>query len=242
VKRFVEERELTVQIMVDVSASMRFGTTDETKRALAAQLAAVFAVLAIRNNDRVGLAMFDHEVEAYIPPKKGRKHIMRLITQILDHQPRGGTTDLVAALRYVARVTRRRSIILVVSDFLSDSWETELTLLARRHDVIPVVIEDLRERSFQPQSAVVRPWWERLLGMGGLVALRDLETGAQVLVDPESAATRTWELGQDRRRQERQKAFVRLGLETLYFDTAHHADTDFVRAIAAFFRRRSRRS
>jgi uncharacterized protein (DUF58 family) len=242
VKRFVEERELTVQIMVDVSASMRFGTTDETKRALAAQLAAVFAVLAIRNNDRVGLAMFDHEVEAYIPPKKGRKHIMRLITQILDHQPRGGTTDLVAALRYVARVTRRRSIIRVVSDFLSDSWETELTLLARRHDVIPVVIEDLRERSFQPQSAVVRPWWERLLGMGGLVALRDLETGAQVLVDPESAATRTWELGQDRRRQERQKAFVRLGLETLYFDTAHHADTDFVRAIAAFFRRRSRRS
>ncbi len=247
VKRFVEERELTVQIMVDVSASMQFGTTEETKRTIAAQLAAVFAVLAIRNNDRVGLAMFDHEVDSYTPPKKGRKHIMRLITQILDHEPRNGQTDLVTAMRYVARVTRRRSIILVVSDFLSEGWETELTLLSRRHDVIPIIIEDLRERSFdlkapaEPTAVKRVSWWSRVFG-GGVIALRDLETGTETFVDPDAGSLRQWESAEEQRRMVRDQAFVRLGVDALRFDTSQTSDKDFVRPIAAFFKRRTRRS
>jgi uncharacterized protein (DUF58 family) len=252
VKRFVEERELTVQIMVDVSASMQFGTAEETKRTIAAQLAAVFAVLAIRNNDRVGLAMFDHEVDRYTPPKKGRKHIMRLITQILDHEPRNGQTDLVAAMRYVARVTRRRSIILVVSDFLSEGWETELTLLSRRHDVIPIIIEDLRERSLDVSEPVSGdagdssekqpgPHWLRRLFGGGVIALRDLESGQTTFIDPDAEAVRTWEGVEAERRVLRDQSFTRLGVDALRFDTSQTSDKDFVRPIAAFFKRRTRR-
>lgn len=246
VKRYVEERELTVQILVDSSSSMRFGTTAESKRTLAAQLAAVFAVLATRNNDRIGLTIFDHETNLHIPPKKGRKHVMRLITEVLEHRPRQSTTDLSAAFRYMARVTSRKAIIFVVSDFLSDGWEHECKLLARRHDVVPVVIEDPRERDLSTSPAAPSlTGWRRLwnnLWNGGLIELEDLESGRRVAADPSSARIGSFAEQASLWSAERDRVFTRLKLDAMNFRTDFTDDADLVRPLATFFRRRSRRS
>jgi uncharacterized protein (DUF58 family) len=245
VKRFVEERELTVQVLIDSSSSMRFGTTAESKRTLAAQLAAVFAVLAIRNNDRVGLTIFDHEITLHIPPKKGRKHVMRLITEVLEHRPRRSTTDLASALRHTARATSRKAILFVVSDFLSDAWEHECKLLARRHDVVPVVIEDPRERDFLPAPvadtrSAFRRFWDRLW-QGGLVTLEDLETGARTTADLDPDALQGWRERTQSRIAERDRVFTRLRLDAMHFRTDFTDDADMVRPLAQYFRRRARR-
>ncbi|MFT6396439.1 MAG: hypothetical protein ACJAYU_001182 [Bradymonadia bacterium] len=241
IKRFVEERELTVQIVVDTSSSMQFGTALESKRAVAAQIAAVLAVLAIKNNDRVGLVLFDEEVDLYIPPKKGKKHVLNLVTQILDHQPRGATTDIGAAMQYLSRVTRRRSVVFVISDFFGDSWKDAFNIASRRHDVIPVVIRDPREESLAPLP-VEQPWWKRLLFGGGMVQVEDLETGATSALDLGSARQIEVFSGDvEASRRELAQIFNRLRLDTIELSAAAASESDYVKPLAAFFRRRSRR-
>lgn len=241
IKRFVEERELTVQIVVDTSSSMQFGTALESKRAVAAQIAAVLAVLAIKNNDRVGLVLFDEDVDLYIPPKKGKKHVLNLVTQILDHQPRGATTDIGTAMQYLSRVTRRRSVVFVISDFLGDDWQDSFNIASRRHDVIPVVIRDPRETSIAPRETG-RPWWQRLLLGGGLIELQDLETGKVGTVDLGARAQIT-RFSEDAETAQRALAqiFNRLRLDTIELSAAAESESDYVKPLAAFFRRRSRR-
>ncbi len=246
VKRFVEERELTVQILVDTSSSMAFGTGVESKRVVAAQIAAVLAVLAIKNNDRVGLALFDSEVDVYIPPKKGKKHVLNLVTQILEHEPRQATTNLGEALGYVTRVTKRRSVIFVISDFIGDGYEDALSIVARRHDVVPVLVEDVRERTLAlepeaPKTGFVAAL-KRLFFESGVVELEDLETGRRA----------SWDLTSKRHADgfeeqvssaaaERRRVFNRLRLDTIHFSADVTTETDFVKPLASFFRRRTRR-
>lgn len=247
VKHFVEERELTVLILVDTSSSMAFGTGKESKRVVAAQIAAVLAVLAIKNNDRVGLVLFDSEVDLYIPPKKGKKHVLNLVTQILEYRPRNATTDLGEALQYVSRVTKRRAVMFVVSDFLGAGYEDALSIAARRHDMIPVLVEDRLERSLDTLAPdrESRSWLGRVsdaLFGGGLVELEDLETGSRSVWDLSSRRHRdAFAARTEASAQERRRVFNRLRLDTIHFSADAESETDYVKPLASFFRRRSRR-
>src|SRR5215475_252761 len=135
VKRYAEERELTVMLLVDASASTLFGSVRQTKAALAAELGALFAFSAITNNDKVGLVVFSDRIELAVPPRKGNRHVLRVIREILSHRPAGTGTDIPAALEHLGRVTKRRSVLFLVSDFLTPGWRSALRLAARRHDV-----------------------------------------------------------------------------------------------------------
>jgi uncharacterized protein (DUF58 family) len=171
VKKFKEERELTVMLVVDVSASGQFGSVRQTKNELAAELAAVLAFSAIRNNDKVGLIMFTDQIEKYVPPKKGRGHVLRVIREILAFQPKGRGTNFELALDYLNHVQRRRAVTFVLSDFQVNDDELvrkKLRVASKRHDVIALSLRDPREEE---------------LPSVGLVELRDAETGERVLVD-----------------------------------------------------------
>jgi uncharacterized protein (DUF58 family) len=174
VKVHREERELTVMLLVDVSASGDFGSTARLKNELAAETAAVLAYTAVKNNDRVGLIIFSDQVERYIPPKKGSSHVWRVIREILAFSPeRHTTTDLAAALEFLGKVVRRRSVAFVISDFLDEGFDDELRVLAKRHDLNAVTVSDPREHELPDV---------------GLIELQDAETGELVLVDTSSRA------------------------------------------------------
>jgi len=168
VKRYAEERELTVMLLVDASASTRFGSVRQLKSALAAELSAVLAFSAIRNNDKVGLVVFTDRVELSLRPRKGTHHVLRVIRSVLTHQPAGRGTDIGIALEHLERVSKRRSVVFVVSDFLDPRSRMALRLAARRHDLIAVVLEDPREAAMPPV---------------GLVELEEAETGERWVVD-----------------------------------------------------------
>ena len=173
VKKFKEERELTVMLMVDASSSGSFGTTERYKEELAAELCALFAFSAIKNNDKVGLIIFTDKIEKYIPPKKGKPHVLRLIREVLFFSPEHTRTDITGALEFFNRVTKRRSVMFLISDFLSTGYFRPLRLANRKHDVIAVKISDPREMEF---------------GNYGLIELEDAESGEVLLLD--TASTR----------------------------------------------------
>jgi uncharacterized protein (DUF58 family) len=175
VKKFTEERELTVMLLVDISASQFFGSTPRFKKDLAAEIAAVLAFAAIRNNDRVGLVLFTDEVELYVPPRKGTSHVLRAIREVLSRAPRSRGTSLAAALKFLNRVTHRRAVSFLISDFLDAGFERQLRVTARRHDLISVVIGDRRERE-----------WPAV----GLVDWTDAESGGRRLLDTSSREVR----------------------------------------------------
>ncbi len=223
VKVFTEERELTVMILVDVSGSQRFGTKDRSKEEVAAEIAALVAFSAITNNDRVGLVLFSDRVEKYVPPKKGRKHVLRLISDILSFRPRYSGTNLGAALEFLVGVTRRTAVVFLISDFLAHDYERALQIAERRHDVIPVVLRDPLEDA---------------LPAGGIAVVEDAETRERFRVDlarPEvhshfSALARA-------RREERERLFARLRLEHVNL----RVGDEYVAPLVAFFRARAKR-
>src|SRR5437868_15136403 len=176
VKRYIEERELTVMLAVDVSGSERFGTRRRFKSEVASELAAVLAMSAIRNNDRVGNLMFTDRIEHVVPPRKGRRHALRLIRDILAFEPVSRGTDIGGATEYLNKMLAHKAIIFLVSDFLGDNIERPLKLLAQRHDVVAVTVDDPSER---------------LLPDIGLVRLVDPETGATLDVDTSDPAVRS---------------------------------------------------
>ena len=147
VKKYTEERELTVLFAVDMSGSEQFGTRGRFKAEVAAEIAAVIAMAAIKNNDRVGLLSFTDRIEEFVPPKKGRRHALRLIRDLLAFRPVGRGTDISTALDYLGRILRHRAIIFVISDFLDTGFERSLKLLSRRHDLVAITVSDPRERS-----------------------------------------------------------------------------------------------
>lgn len=177
VKRYVEERELTVMLLVDASGSGKFGTVDRFKREIAAELAAVLAFSAISNNDKVGLLIFTDQLELFISPRKGRRHVLRLVRDLLAFEPRGHGTDLKLGLDTINRMIKRRGIIFLISDFFvpAESYRSALQITNRRHDVIAVVLNDPREYDEWPNV--------------GLVALEDAETGQVQWVD---TGSRKW--------------------------------------------------
>ncbi len=222
VKRFVEERELTVLILVDTSASMRFGTGDANKRDVAMELSALFALAAINNNDRVGLVLFSGEVERYIPPKKGRAHVMRLLREVDVFRPRGQKTSLVAGLEFLNRVAKRRAVVFLISDFMDQGYERALHVTSKRHDLVPVVLTD-------PGEAQVPP--------AGLLLLEDLETGQLVPCYTSAALRRRFAEDALRAAAARDKLFRQLRLEFI----CPPVGGDYTRALLNYFRIRARR-
>ena len=142
VKVFTEERELTVMLLVDVSGSKEFGSTERSKAELAAEVAAQIAFSAIANNDRVGLILFSDRVEKVVPPRKGKKHVLRVVSDILSFKPKGKGTSLNAGLDYLSRVAKRKAVTFLISDFLATGYEQALRIVSRRHDLVPVVLSD----------------------------------------------------------------------------------------------------
>jgi uncharacterized protein (DUF58 family) len=223
VKRYVEERELTVMLLVDFSASGQFGSVAKIKTEVATELCALLALSAIKNNDKVGLILFTDQIERFVPPQKGKNRALRVIREMLYFEPERRGTDIAQALEYLHRISRRRSVTFLLSDFLATGYERALRLARRRHDVIPICITDRREAS---------------LPNVGLLALRDLESGQQVLVDTGSARVRE----EYRRRRaaavaERRRAFGALGVDSIEVET----DQPIIHPLMRFFRQREKR-
>jgi uncharacterized protein (DUF58 family) len=223
VKRFREERELTVILLVDVSASQEFGTREQLKSELVAELGATLAFSAIQNNDKVGLILFTDRVERFVPADKGTRHVLRVVRELLYHQPAGRRTDVEVALQYLDRVLTRRAVVFLISDFQSPDFSRSLKTVRRRHDVIPVLIRDERESRLPP----VR-----------YVELYDPETGEQLLVDTTSRGLRDrfGRLAADRR-ERLLTDFRRLGIDVVDVETGE----SFVEPLRRFFRQRGRR-
>lgn len=168
VKRFVEERELTVMLLVDMSASGNFGTAGRTKNELAAELGAVLAFSAIKNKDKVGLILFTDRVEKYIPPRKGNRHVLRVIRELLYFKPQGKGTDIPCALEYLSKVSARKTVTFIISDFLTQNYNKALQIANKRHDIVAICVEDRREKE------VVSV---------GILELEDAETGQKIIID-----------------------------------------------------------
>jgi uncharacterized protein (DUF58 family) len=223
VKRYLEERELTVLFLVDVSASARFGTRLRTKQALATEVCAVLALAASRNNDRVGAIWATDRVERFVPPRRGRRHVLRIINDLLAFDASGTATDLAAGLRFVESILRRRSVLFLVSDFLTTGYQPALERLGRRHDVIALQLYDPRERELPDL---------------GLLSFQEPESGTWRWVDTGQPETRE---RFRRRAQEFDRSLEqdirRCGGDLIRLETSRpYAD-----ALIAFFRRRERR-
>jgi len=224
IKKYVEEREMTVMLVVDVSASNLFGSGTQMKRDLAAEAAAVLAFSAIRNNDRIGLILFAEEVEKYIPPKKGTRHVLRLVRELLSYKPRGKGTRIIPALDYLNHVSSRKNVTFLISDFMfDDRYEQLLKITARRHDFISVVIGDKREIA-----------WPDV----GLVLWRDAETGERTLVDTSSRRVREQlALAQTRRASSIDDLHKKAGIDTIRLFAGEPYEREFIK----FFRQRAAR-
>ena len=223
VKKFTEERELTVMLVVDVSASGDFGSVSMSKRELAAEVACVIAFSAIRNNDKVGLLLFSDHVELFIPPKKGRIHTLRLIREILFFEPKGRGTVPSEALSYLNRVQTRKAVVFLLSDFQAKHFDRELGITARRHDLIALPVVDPREESLPDV---------------GFVTFEDAETGEQIEVDTGNATVRNaFRHLMARRREELEHTFRRKGIDSIALQT----DKDYLPELRTFFRNRERR-
>lgn len=223
VKKYVEERELTVLLVVDVSASETFGTGAQTKGEVAAEVAALLAFAAVANNDRIGLLTFSDRIEKFVPPRKGSQHVLRIVRELLYARPQGRGTDIAGALAYLTRVARRRSIIFLISDFLDRGFEGALRVAVQRHDLVAISLTDPRELSLPPL---------------GLLELEDAETGQPLLLDTEDRETRRqYALAAAQRRDERQQLLRSMAVDEVAIAT----DRSYVQPLMAFFQARARR-
>ncbi|HEY4105508.1 MAG TPA: DUF58 domain-containing protein [Polyangiaceae bacterium] len=224
VKVFVEEREMTMMLVVDLSASQRFGTHTSSKARLAAEVAAACAFSAIKHNDRVGLILSTDQIEKLVPAKKGEKHVMRVVREILGRVPERTGTDLRVALETLHSVARRRSVAFVLSDFFTSGYDRALSLASARHDVIPVMLVDPRDEE---------------LPNVGLSSFEDFESGDSVIVDTSSPAVRAHYAKQMRGiRAEQVKLFTKLGLDYCVVRT----DEPYIKPLRDLFARRARRA
>lgn len=223
VKLLAEERELTVMLVVDASGSGRFGSLSRFKNELAAELCAVLAFSAIQNNDKVGLIVFTDDVELYVPPSKGRKHVLRVIREVLFFEPTRRGTNIPAALHFLNNVSKRRSVCFLVSDFMASDYEAALRIANSRHDIIAVEVSDPREE---------------VLPDVGLVSVRDAETGRETLVDTSDARLRRsyMEAAVERSRQ-RNQIFQKTRVDAIRVRT----DRPYVEELYRFFRMREKR-
>lgn len=223
VKRFIEERDLRVMFLVDLSASGHFGTTTQTKNELAAELCALLAFCAIKNNDRVGMLAFTDRVERYIPPKKGTPHVLRLVREVLGLKPEGDGTDITGALDHLGRITSKRCVVFLISDFIAEGYEKALRVMGKKHDVIAISLSDPRELE---------------LPNAGMFPARDAESGQIVWVDSASKKTRENYARTARARLLRlSDKFRALKIDHIQLRTGE----DYLRGLVRFFRMRERR-
>jgi uncharacterized protein (DUF58 family) len=223
VKVFEEERELTVMLLVDASRSGDFGTTDRMKGEIAAELCALLAFSATKNNDKVGLLIFTDRVEKFIAPRKGKSHALRVLRELLYFKPEDRKTDIAAALEYLSRIIRRRSVVFLVSDFLSTDYQKALRIANKRHDIVAVHIVDPREREMPSV---------------GYLELEDAETGERLLVntgDPELRRLYSQKSGDAM--TQRDQLFKSMGLDSIVIDTSE----SYLEPLVRFFRARAKR-
>ncbi len=223
VKKFTEERELTVMLVVDVSASGNFGSTTQSKRELAAEVACLLAFSAIRNNDKVGLILFTDRVELFIPPKKGRSHTLRLIREILFFQPQGRGTEPALALDYLNKIVTRRAVVFFISDFQAPDFSRALAVSGRRHDFVAIQIHDEREK---------------VLPNIGIITLEDAETGEQIEINTADRRTRALFTGVvDGHEAELSRTLRRNNIDAITLQTGK----DYLPSLRSFFKQRGRR-
>ena len=224
IKVFQEERELTVMLMVDVSSSGNFGTHEQMKGEIATEICALLAFSAIKNNDKVGLIIFTDRIEKFVPPKKGKSHVLRVLRELLYHQPRSNKTDIAGALEYLNHVTRRRSVVFLVSDFISEEYEKDLQIANKRHDMVAITLTDPREIEVPDV---------------GFIEFEDAETGEIFLLDSNNAGIRSSFSEQaDLKKQEREKLFKSMNID--YIDIYTHQP--YIEPLMRFFRLRAKRS
>lgn len=223
VRQYVEERELSVMLVVDVSASSAFTTAGPTKREIAAEVAATLAFAAVSNGDRVGLIAFSDRVELFVPPGKDRRHVLRIIRELLYLEPRGRGTSIAAALSFLARVARRRSVVFLLSDFFDAGYEPQLRAASLRHEVVAMSLSDPREASLPDV---------------GLLEALDAETGARMLIDTSDAGVRAaYARRAEELRERRRKSFAAANVE----EVALRTDRPYTEPLLRAFRARTRR-
>lgn len=223
IKVFEEEREMTVMLLVDVSGSGNFGTNKQFKREIATELSAILAFSAIKNNDKVGVIFFSDIIEEFIPPKKGKSHILRIIRQVLSFKPKNSKTDISQAIEYFNNVMKKRCICFMLSDYISPSFEKPLKIASKKHDIVALKISDQREMELPDL---------------GLVPFKDAETGEVSLIDTSSKAIRDLFLkNQENKNQELQKLFPKCGVDVIDIYTGE----DYVKPLINFFKNREKR-
>lgn len=223
VKVLAEERELTVMLLVDASRSQYFGSVARFKQELAAEMCAVLAFSAIKNNDKVGLLIFTDGVELFVPPKKGRKHVLRVIREVLYYTPRGVATNIAGALHFLNNVQRRRAVVFIVSDFRAEGYESALRITNRRHDAIAVTVTDPREEQ---------------LPAVGLVSLADAEKGGELIMNLNDHRLRAaYAFAEQERAEQVDVLFRRTKVDAMHVRT----DRPYIEEIHRFFRMRERR-
>jgi uncharacterized protein (DUF58 family) len=223
VKIFEEERELTVMLVVDVSASGDFGSKERLKAELAVEICALLAFSATKNNDKVGLIIFSDRIEKFVPPRKGRRHVLRVLRELLYHRPEGRGTDIEAALEYLTHVQRKKAVTFLVSDFRDEGFERALSIAGRRHDLVAIRLGDERERHLPPL---------------GYLELEDPETGEHVVVNTSSAQFRLrFEARVEAQRRSLDRALRRGKVDVIDVQTGE----PYVKALMRFFRERAKR-
>ena len=223
VKVFEEEREMTVMLLIDVSASGNFGTQEQFKRELATELAAILAFSAINNNDKVGVIFFTNKVEQFIPPKKGKSHILRIIREVLAFEPTGKGTNIAGALEYFSAVIKKRSICFILSDFMSKEFDRPLKIASKKHDLVALRIHDTREDT---------------LPNVGLVPMQDAETEKILFVDTSSKKVRdNFAKNRAQATQKLRKLFPASGVDLIDITTGR----DYVKPLINFFKNRGKR-
>jgi uncharacterized protein (DUF58 family) len=223
VKVFEEERELTVMLLVDLSGSLMFGTVEKTKQRIAAELSAILAFSALKNNDKVGLVLFTDRIEKFVPPRKGRTHVLRIIRELLSFSPQGNQTDLKGALEYFNHTIKKKSIAFLISDFMDEGYDKILRIVGRKHDLIGVVLKDPREEDL-PES--------------GLIKFRDAETGEIRYIDTSSKHVQNYFTNYIKEREEQRKAlFISGRLDVVKIN----AGESYVKPLVNFFKQREKR-
>ena len=223
IKVFEEERELTVMLMVDMSGSLIFGSVDKTKQQIAAEISAILAFSALKNNDKAGLILFTDKIEKFVPPRKGRSHVLRIIREVLSFEPEGKSTDMKAALEYLNNAVKKRSIVFLLSDFMDSGYEKILRIVGKRHDLIGIVLNDKREDEIPPM---------------GLVKFVDAESGMERWIDTADRKTRfLFQQMREKNKADRKALFLSSRLDSIEIQTGE----DYIKPIVKFFRLREGR-
>ncbi len=223
VKIFEEERELTLMLLVDLSGSLVFGSVEKTKQQIAAELTAILAFSAMKNNDKVGLILFTDQIEKFVPPRKGKSHVLRIIREILSFEPSGNKTDIKVALEYFNHSVKKKSIAFLISDFIDEGYDKILRIVGKKHDLVNILLEDPREQE---------------LPKVGLIKLKDAETGKTRYIDSSNKNVQEYFKEKINKRNDyRNNLFLKSRVDTINISTA----SSYIKPLINFFKNRERR-